>query len=191
MKTIFISTYNELITIALLQDGKIISQKEQLSNNGHSTYLVPLIDTITKENGIKVNNLDEVIVINGPGSFTGIRLGITVAKTLAYTLNIPIKTISSIEAIAAGIKEKDKIVTINDNKGAYIGIFKDNNLSQEMVYLKNEDINAFLEKYQFKKFGQEKLDIEKIYEYSKIINPISPHSIKAIYIKEIEALNGR
>ncbi len=191
MRTIFISTYNELITIALLQNGKMISKKEQLSFNGHSSYLVPLIDTITKENGLKVSELDEVIVINGPGSFTGIRLGITVAKTLAYTLNIPIKTISSIEAIASGINESDKIITINDNKGAYVGIFKDNVLRQDMVYLKADDIETFLKEFTYKIFNQKELDIEKIYEYSKNIKPISPHSVKAIYIKEIEALNGR
>ena len=46
---------------------------------------------------IDEQKLDEIIVVNGPGSFTGVRLGVTIAKTLAYTLNIPIKTISSLE----------------------------------------------------------------------------------------------
>ena len=104
MYKLFISTYSELITIGLFKDNNLIMQKEKESEKSHSIYLVPMIDEILKGNNIECQDLSEILVVNGPGSFTGIRLGVTVAKTLAYTLNIPIKTISSIEAISASIK---------------------------------------------------------------------------------------
>jgi tRNA threonylcarbamoyladenosine biosynthesis protein TsaB len=191
MKTLFISTYNDLITIGLLYDGQTKTKKEQESHHGHSVYLVPLIDEITKENEITVNDLNEIIVVNGPGSFTGIRLGITVAKTLAYTLNIPIKTITSIEALAASIKETNKIITIDDNKGKYIGIFTDGKLSDDIIYLQEAAAEEFLSKQNYKVYSEEVLDLDRIYEYTKDLKSTNPHAVKAIYIKEIEALNGR
>lgn len=191
MKTLFISTYNDLITIGLLYDGQTKTKKEQESHHGHSIYLVPLIDETTKENKITVNDLNEVIVVNGPGSFTGIRLGITVAKTLAYTLNIPIKTITSIEALAASVKEKNKIITIDDNKGKYIGVFTDGKLDKDIIYLKEDTAKDFLSQQSYKIYANENLDLERIYEYTKDLKPTNPHAVKAIYIKEIEALNGR
>ncbi len=191
MKTLFISTYNNLITIGLLYDGQIKIKKEQESHHGHSIYLVPLIDDIIKENKITVNDLNEIIVVNGPGSFTGIRLGITVAKTLAYTLNIPIKTITSIEALAASIKLPNKIITIDDNKGKYIGVFTNDKLSNDIIYLKLDASIEFLSKQSYEIYADGVLDLERIYEYTKDIKPTNPHAVKAIYIKEIEALNGK
>ena len=137
MYKLFISTYSELITIGLFKDNNLIMQKEKESEKSHSIYLVPMIDEILKENNIECQDLSEILVVNGPGSFTGIRLGVTIAKTLAYTLNIPIKTISSIEAISASIKDDNKIITISDTKGKYFGIFENNKLVNELMYLKN------------------------------------------------------
>ena len=101
----------------------MITKKEQISNRNHSIYTIPLIEEILRENEITTRDLNEIIVIDGPGSFTGVRLGITVAKMLAYTLNIKIKTISSIEALASGKNALKMIITITDPKGKYFGIF--------------------------------------------------------------------
>lgn len=191
MITLFISTYDAHVIIGLLKDGKLIFRKEKLSNNGHSEVLVPTIAEILKENNLDTNNLHEILVVNGPGSFTGIRLGVTVAKTLAYTLNIPIKTITSIEAIAAGINDKNKIITISDSKGKYIGKFINNKLD-ELVYLREEDYLKYINSNSnIKEYTESYLDLDKIYAYSKNIDETPAHAVKAVYIKEIEALNGR
>ena len=190
MLSLFISTYNEYVIIALLKDGKEIVKQEEISNKGHSRILVPLIDKILKDKKLDIKDLNEILVINGPGSFTGVRLGITVAKTLAYTLNIPIKTITSIEAIACSINEENKIVTINDPKGKYIGKFENNEL-KELIYLKEEDAIKYFSMNKLPVYNQNMLDIEAIYNYSKNINETVAHAVKAAYIKEIEALNGK
>lgn len=191
MYTLFISTYSKIVTIGLLKEGKLISKKEKESNRSHSIVLVPSIEEILKENNLEVNNLNEIIVVNGPGSFTGIRLGITVAKTLAYTLNIPIKTITSIEAISVGIKDNNKIVYTTDNKGKYIGKFTNNKL-EELIYLKDNEADDCLFKQSYKAYeDNNNLDLEAIYNYSKNLKPTPAHAVKAVYIKGIEALNGK
>lgn len=191
MYKLFISTYSELITIGLFKDNTLIMQKEKESEKSHSIYLVPMIDEVLKENNIECQDLSEILVVNGPGSFTGIRLGVTVAKTLAYTLNIPIKTISSIEAISASIKADNKIITISDTKGKYLGIFENNKLVNELMYLRKTDYEQYIKNYNYPIYEDSKLDLPRINNYSLEIAPTPAHAVKAIYIKEIEALSGR
>lgn len=193
MNTLFISTYQELIEIGLLRDGKLITKKDQLSNRNHSIYTVPLIKEILDENKIDVKNLNEIIVIDGPGSFTGVRLGITVAKTLAYTLNIPIKCLSSIEALAASSNSQKAIIIVEDPKGKYYGIIDDNEAVNEIKYASNKDFEELIktsyEDYQI--INNIRLDLEKIYIYAANIKPTPAHAVKARYVKGIEALNGK
>ena len=190
MNTLFISTYSDIITIGLLNDGKEITKKEKESHRGHSELIVPTIDEILIENNLTPKDLNEIIVVSGPGSFTGVRLGITVAKTLAYTLNIPIKEITSIEAIGASINEENKLIYIDDPKGKYIGEFKNNRLTN-LFYLKEEDAKEYLDKTKISKYEISDLNLESIYKYSLNIKPTPAHAVKAVYIKGIEALNGK
>ena len=193
MYTLFISTFRELIEIALLKNQKLVSKKEQISNRNHSIYTVPLIEEILKENSLTTKDLNEIIIIDGPGSFTGVRLGITVAKMLAYTLNIKIKTISSIEALAAGKNINKMIINIRDPKGKYFGVFEDGKLISELAYLSNSDYEKFInENYKdFTEVNDDALNIEAICKYTQDIKEQNAHTIKARYIKGIEALNGR
>ncbi|MDD2208402.1 MAG: tRNA (adenosine(37)-N6)-threonylcarbamoyltransferase complex dimerization subunit type 1 TsaB [Bacilli bacterium] len=188
---LFISTYSEKVIIGILNNNKLILKKEVTSHKSHSLTLVPTIEEVIKEVSITLNDLKEIIVVNGPGSFTGVRLGVTVAKTLAYTLNISIKTITSIEAISLSNNNPKKIVIVPDNKGKYIGVFKDNKLVDKIIYLSNTEYDEYIKDYPDYQMAKEYLDIEKITIYLKNINNINPHSVNPIYIKTIEVLNGK
>lgn len=193
MYTLFISTFDELITIGLLKDGKLIEKNEKISNRNHSVYTVPMIEEILKNNNINTNYLNEIIVINGPGSFTGVRIGITIAKTLAYTLDIPIKALTSLEAYAVSTESKiNKLVAISDLKGKYIGYFsKDNEILTDYIYLSNKEYDNYIKDKEQYILKDNKLDLEKIYLYLKNKDSINPHLVNPIYIKGIEALNGK
>ena len=193
MYTLFISTFDELITIGLLKNGKLIEKKEKISNRNHSVYTVPMIEEILKNNNINTNYLNEIIVINGPGSFTGVRIGVTIAKTLAYTLDIPIKALTSLEAYAVSIESKiNKLVAISDLKGKYIGYFsKDNEILTDYIYLSNKEYDNYIKDKEQYIIKDNKLDLEKIYLYLKNKDNINPHLVNPIYIKGIEALNGK
>lgn len=193
MYTLFISTFDELITIGLLKDGKLIEKNEKISNRNHSVYTVPMIEEILKNNNINTNYLNEIIVINGPGSFTGVRIGVTIAKTLAYTLDIAIKTLTSLEAYAVSTESKiNKLVAIPDLKGKYIGYFsKDNEILTDYIYLSNKEYNNYIKDKEQYIIKDNELDLEKIYLYLKNKDNINPHLVNPIYIKGIEALNGK
>lgn len=192
MRTLFISTYTNLITIGLLKNNKLIDKKEKPSVRTHAEHLLPLIDNILNENNLKPEDINEIKVINGPGSFTGVRLGVTVAKTLAYTLNIPIKVINTIEALAiSNKKEQKKIVKVDDPKGSYYGIFENNIQLGILDYLKESEFREILNKNKdILIVDDQTLDIEAICAYLSNQPSINPHLVKPIYIKQIEVQNG-
>lgn len=186
MYTLFIDTHNELIKIILFKSDKILDLKEKKSDMQHSVYTMPLINEILKNNKITINDIKEIIVVNGPGSFTGVRIGVTIAKTMAYLLNIPIKTIDTLEMQAILISKDKKIVVEEEKNGKYIGIFdKDNRKTEEYKYLKNSEYEEF---FKNNKIDSVNLDYEKVYVYLKNKNSISPHIVNPLYIKKIEVL---
>ena len=193
MYTLFISTFDKLITIGLLKNGEVLEVLEKLSSKNHSIYTMPLIDEILRNNDLEPSYLNEIIVVNGPGSFTGVRLGVTIAKTLAYTLNIPIKTITSLEAFAISNEtKKNKVVIISDLKGKYIGYFnKDNDLIEDYKYLKNSEYEDYKNNKEQYLIENNTFNLNNIYKYLKNKDSINPHIVNPIYIKGIDALNGK
>ena len=150
---LFIDTHDELITIALKNKENLFI-KTQESEYSHSIYTMPMIESIFKEKNLEIKDLEKVIVINGPGSFTGIRIGLSIAKTLAYALNLSINTISSLTAYLVSNETNDnKKAVIEDNKGYYVSVFdKDNNPVVEEIYCEEDTYDYPL--------VEEKLDIE-------------------------------
>ena len=194
MYTLFISTYDKIITIALLKDGEVLEVSKKESSRNHSVYTVNMIDKILKNNSIDTHYLNEIIVVNGPGSFTGVRIGVTIAKTLAYTLNIPIKTITSLEAISLGVDNDldKKIVTIKDLKGAFVGYFdKNNEIITNYMYMNKDSYNDFIKDKEKYIVESDAMNISKIYNYMKSKESVNPHLVNPIYIKGIDALNGK
>ena len=176
---LFIDTHDELITIALKTDNQI-HIKTKLSEYAHSVHTMPLIEEIFKENNLNINDLNKIIVVNGPGSFTGIRIGLSIAKTMAYALKIKINTISSLTAYLVSNESNDnKKAIIEDNKGYYVSVFdKDNNVVVDETYVEKDT-------FDYPKI-ENKLDVEKIINYCENIESENPHFIKANYIKKIE-----
>jgi len=179
---LFIDTHAELITIALKTE-KDLFIKTQESEYSHSIYTMPMIESIFKDNNLNIKDLKKIIVVNGPGSFTGIRIGVAIAKTMAYALKIDINTISSLTAylVSNNLNEKRKAV-IEDNKGFYISAFdEDNNNVIEEYYSSIDDCEY--------KEVEHKLDVEKIIDYCKNKKSENPHFVKANYVKKIEVEN--
>ena len=191
MISFFIDTHNNLAKTILFKDGEILNKLE-VDSNSHSNNIMPMIDELLKTSKVNVRDIDEVIVVNGPGSFTGVRIGVTIAKTLAYTLNIPIKAISSLELLMISSDNDIVLATENDKNGYYIGIFKNKKLDSDMFYLSNSEYVSYIEEnhYEDNVVKDIELDYLKIYEYSRNLKSLNPHEVKPLYIKQIEVLNG-
>lgn len=100
MKALAIDTSNQVMGIAVSDGDNIIGEYITNLNKNHSIRVMPAIHDLMQEVGLEPKQLDRIIVAHGPGSYTGVRIGVTIAKTLAWTLNIPIVGVSSLEVLA-------------------------------------------------------------------------------------------
>ena len=191
MYSLFIDTHNVDINLALYKDGELLDSRVKSSSMHHSDNIMPLLSELLKSNNVTVHDLGEILCVNGPGSFTGVRLGVTIAKTLAFTLKLPIKTITSLEMFALSTEsDSDKLVIIKDLKGCFGGLFtKDNKLKGEYFYKSNSEFSEYVEKEQLtNNIVENKVDFNKLYDFFKTKDTINPHKVNPIYIKVIEAL---
>lgn len=85
----------------LSRDGAILAQSYQLSGLTHSTTLLPMVEDMLKNSGTDLSQVDAIAVSNGPGSFTGVRIGVSTAKGLAWAQDLPCVGVSTLEAMAA------------------------------------------------------------------------------------------
>ncbi|WP_458414992.1 tRNA (adenosine(37)-N6)-threonylcarbamoyltransferase complex dimerization subunit type 1 TsaB [Schinkia sp. CFF1] len=100
MKALAIDTSNQVMGIAVSDGTKVLGEYITNLNKNHSVRVMPAIHDLMNEVGIAPKQLERIIVAHGPGSYTGVRIGVTIAKTLAWTLNIPIVGVSSLEVLA-------------------------------------------------------------------------------------------
>jgi tRNA threonylcarbamoyl adenosine modification protein YeaZ len=126
MKVIAFDTSNQPLSVALLEDGQLIGQREANVAKNHSVQLLPFIDELVRDAGWEPADLDRVIVAQGPGSYTGLRIAVTTAKTLAFTLGISLVGVSSLALLAANVAEEHAlIVPLMDarNTNLYAGTY--------------------------------------------------------------------
>jgi len=94
-----IETSTEVCSVNISINGKLLSEKESLEGLNHSELLTVFIDELFRENNLEMKAIDAVAVAKGPGSYTGLRIGVSVAKGLCYALDKPLIAISTIDAM--------------------------------------------------------------------------------------------
>ena len=93
-----IDTTTKKCSVALAQDGELMIQKELLSEEfSHSEQLHPFIEEVLKESGLKSSSLSAIAISKGPGSYTGLRIGVAAAKGLCFALDLPLIALNTLE----------------------------------------------------------------------------------------------
>ena len=102
-----LETATKSCSVALAKDGDLLHCKNEISEKySHSEQLTLFIESILSEQGIALVDLDAIAVSKGPGSFTGLRIGVSSAKGLCYALDKPLISVSTLEAMASGMQKK-------------------------------------------------------------------------------------
>ncbi|MCF8364758.1 MAG: tRNA (adenosine(37)-N6)-threonylcarbamoyltransferase complex dimerization subunit type 1 TsaB [Bacteroidales bacterium] len=110
IKILHIDTANEFCSVALSQGNLLIGLRETDEKNAHARVVTLFADDILKENNIKAAEIDAVAVSMGPGSYTGLRIGVSAAKGFCYALDKPLIAVGTLEAMATGSIERVKAV---------------------------------------------------------------------------------
>lgn len=203
MKILYIDTTSNYLYSALLLNDKITGEIREDLGKDLSVFTLDKIKQMLESNNLTPSDIDKILVVNGPGSFTGIRIGVTIAKTLAHSLNKPVTTISSLEVMAISSNQESafKIPIIDARRGfvyaaiydsEYNPVLKDKYMSLEALKVA---INNLPDTYSI--ITNNKIDLDMIESYEpnflKIINKninketVNPHSVNPVYLKSTEA----
>ena len=103
MNVLAIDTSNYSLGIALINEDQVIGEYMTNMKKNHSIRVMPAIEKLMGDCEMVPGDIEKIVVAKGPGSYTGVRIGVTIAKTLSWTLNIPLVGVSSLEVLAAGV----------------------------------------------------------------------------------------
>jgi len=103
MTILAIDTSNNPLGVALIEEDKVLGEYITNLKKNHSIRIMPAIQTLMKDCERIPADLTKIVVAKGPGSYTGVRIGVTIAKTLAWSLKVPLVGVSSLEILAAGV----------------------------------------------------------------------------------------
>lgn len=203
MRILYIDTTTSYLYTGLVIDGKLKSEVKESFGKDLSSVALKKISEIIDSNNLKPSDIDKIIVVNGPGSFTGIRVGVTIAKTFAHSLNIDITTISSLEAMSvSSINDNLFKVPIIDARRGYVygAIFnQENQVVLKPQYIKLDALKCavdhLIDDYTY--ISSNEIDELEIENYNpnieKIVNTfvdkenVNPHSVDPVYLKLTEA----
>lgn len=105
-----IETANGPLSIAVVKEGKVVAEVVQHIKLTHSVGAMPAIEEVMTKAGVKAAEIDAIAVSEGPGSYTGVRIGVTLAKTLAWSLQKPLVGVSSLKVLAANARVSNNVV---------------------------------------------------------------------------------
>ena len=126
MKILSIDTSSDICSVAILEDNTVLKELHIDDIKTHSEKLMPLIQNIFDECKLSLDNINLIACSKGPGSFTGIRIGIATAKAFADSKNIQAIGISSLDGLAYNIENEGLTCSIIDakNNNVYFGLFE-------------------------------------------------------------------
>lgn len=137
MKILAMDTSSKALSVAITEDETLLAEETLNIKKNHSIELMPTVSHLMNQVSLKPADLQRIVVASGPGSYTGLRIAVTTAKTLAYTLGIDLVGISSLAAIASNVKNYDGlIVPIMDarRKNVYAGGYQWQSKSLNLVF---------------------------------------------------------
>lgn len=193
MKTLLLdSTYKDL-NVGLDIDGEMHKISYECFQR-QSELMISEIDKILKENNVNPKDINEIVVTHGPGSFTGLRIALTIAKVYCYAVKCPCYSLSSLNVLIK--KDVPSICLLNARSGrSYFGVYKNNEIIEEdqiltndkvLEYIKNHPDYAVCGDVEYLGIEGYKADlIDNMYFLKNEDNKVKDiYTLKAVYLKD-------
>ncbi len=146
MYSVLIDTSNTDLAVGLAKDHVLVDEIEYEAWQKQSEFLVAELDKIFKKNRISRKDVSEVIASKGPGSYTGVRIALTVAKVMAFALKVPLYLVSSLEVEKT--VGKPTICLMNArSKRSYIGVYQEERILLPDQIMNNDDVLKYIESH--------------------------------------------
>ena len=157
MLILSLDTTGSILSLALLEEEKVLAEQNEPLERGQAEFLMPLIQTLMTKTGKEMADLDAVAVCTGPGSFTGVRIGLAGARAFGLALDIPVWGVTAFEAACLDQKEPC-VVALDTKRDDYYVAFMDEkgDFKQEPSVMTAEDLRSYLP---FKAIGDGALNL--------------------------------
>ena len=198
-----IDTSSSHVTVSIINDNTIVHEFKKEIDNDIASKIMSIINMELTESNIDIKEIEKIFVVNGPGSFTGVRIGVTIAKTIAWALNIKVVPLSSLELMATTNSNKEFIVPLIDARrgNVYAGVYDAdlNSVTDDKLVSVSEILRYDNSEYTFVSYDEIKgIDtIKPDTDVLKIVNKhindegMIAHQLKPNYLKLTEAEENR
>ncbi len=191
---LILDTSSKQLAIGIYKENELLYKNQYYAWLRQSEMAIPEIEKAIKILNIDLKDVTRIVVSVGPGSYTGVRIALTIAKVMALTLNIPLITISSLQAYAG---KKEKCIAIMDarSKRVYVGVYNKGEVVLNDTIFTIDELKTYQENHQdyvlvgeLSALGKEDsliTLIENMHELAKDKQPVaSVHEVKPVYLKD-------
>lgn len=131
------------LSVGIAHEFRIIAQTSQFAWQRQSELMVPEIRRLISGTGFSFHDIDAVHVAIGPGSYTGVRIALTIAKIIGFALKVPVIGVSSLEVLRQG--KHPTICLINARSGrSYVGVYEGNDVLVSDTIMTNDEVRAYI-----------------------------------------------
>ena len=193
MVTVLLDSSNTNLSVGIARDNLLLECISYEAWQQQSEYMIPELDKLLEKYGVQRDEIKEVMVAKGPGSYTGVRIAITIAKTIAVALNAKLYPVSSLKTLKDGTNPS--ICLINARSGrSYVGVYQGAETLLVDQIMKNDEVLAYIGNHpsysvcgDVRYLGLEGKDTNSIVEMLDLkssTEPINPLSLKPVYMKD-------
>ena len=193
MITVLLDSSNTNLSVGVARDNLLLESISYEAWQRQSEYMIPELNKLFEKHHVNKEDIGEVIVAMGPGYYTGVRIAITIAKTIAVALNAKLYAVSSLRAQKNG--DNPSICLINARSGrSYFGVFLGNQIIESDRILKNDEVLAYISEHpsysvcgDVKYLGLNGKETNNILEMLKLkgsLQEVNPLSLKPVYMKD-------
>ncbi len=193
MITILLDSSNTNLSVGIARDNLLLEAISYEAWQRQSEYMILELNKLLDKYGVKREEIKEVIVAKGPGSYTGVRIAITIAKTIAVALDAKLYAVSSLRVQKDGTCPS--ICLINARSGrSYIGVYEGHKTILEDQIMKNEDVLNYISEHPSYSVtgdtkylnieGKEPNNIAEMLDLKDSLESINPLSLKPVYMKD-------
>lgn len=189
LKHLVLDSATDYLYIGIFEEDKPLREYYELGHNDHSVKLMDELTKLFDALNMKVTDLASIIVGIGPGSYTGVRIGVVVAKMLAWTKDVPLYTISSLALMASG--HTDKVLAWIDARRnhAFLGLFE---VSETSMKALDKEQYTHLDTYKDtvafdKETTSGKPNIKKLFNSNLLTHATHIHAVAPVYLRQTEA----
>lgn len=146
MVTLLLDSSNTSLSVGIASEGKLLDFTSYESWQTQSENMVPEIDKLLKKHDISRNDIKDIVCAIGPGSYTGVRIALTIAKTISLCLDIPIYPVSSLRILKKD--DKPSICVINArSERSYFGVYENNKVIVADCIKTNDEVLAYIKEH--------------------------------------------